>query len=89
MTGVRQGTAQQAVGGWVRSHPQAAAQGPQLPGRTDLDAATAATAAVLADPAASLMDRYHAAEAEAATYRAAADAVVVQAEAETEAELEL
>ena len=88
---VGQASAQRAIGDWVREHqaPAAGAEGPQLPARADLDAATAATAAVLADSGASLMDVYRAAEAEAATYEAASDELVVQAEAETEAELEI
>jgi hypothetical protein len=44
----------------------ARAAGPDLPTRADLDAATAATVAVIADPAATAMDRYRAAEAEEA-----------------------
>ena len=40
----------------------------QLPTRADLDAATATTAAVMADPAVGLADRYLAAEAEEAAY---------------------
>jgi hypothetical protein len=86
---VRQAVARHAIGDWVRAHPAPQAEGPQPPTRADLDAATAATAAVLADPEASPMDRYHAAEAEAAIYEAAADELVAQAEAETEAEMEL
>jgi hypothetical protein len=60
-----------------------------LPTRADLDAATAATAAVLADPGASRAQREHAAEAEQAIHllylqRPGADAEL-QAEAELEA----
>ena len=40
----------------------------QLPTRADLDAATARTAAVLADPAATRADRVHAAEMEQAVH---------------------
>jgi hypothetical protein len=46
------------------------AAGPDLPTRADLEAATAATAAVLADPAATSMDVHRAAELEAATLHA-------------------
>ena len=61
----------------------------QLPTRADLDAATARTAAVLADPAATRADRVHAAEMEQAVHdryllRVGADAEL-QAEAEIEA----
>jgi uncharacterized protein (DUF1800 family) len=61
----------------------------QLPTRADLDAATTATAAVLADPAATFAEREHAAETEQATHilylqRPGADAEL-QAEAEIEA----
>jgi len=61
----------------------------QLPTRADLDAATACTAAVLADPAATRADRLHAAEMEQAVHdrylqRPGADAEL-QAEAELEA----
>ena len=57
-----------------------------LPTRADLDAATARTAAVLADPAASRAEREHAAELEQAVHilylqRPGADAEL-QAEAE-------
>ena len=60
-----------------------------LPTRADLDAATAKTAAVLADPAASRAEREHAAEMERAALilylqRPGADAEL-QAEAEMEA----
>ena len=60
-----------------------------LPTRADLDAATARTAAVLADPAATFADREHAAELEHAIHigylrRPGADAEL-QAEAELEA----
>jgi hypothetical protein len=61
-----------------------------LPSRADLDATTARTAAVMADPAASLSDRLLAAEAEEATHQAylqrpGKDAEL-QADAEREAE---
>jgi hypothetical protein len=60
-----------------------------LPTRADLDAATARTAAVLADPGATPADREHAAETEQAIHirylqRPGADAEL-QAEAEAEA----
>jgi hypothetical protein len=60
--------------------------GPQLPTRADLDAATAATLAVLADPSATLADINRAHVLEAAVYDAAPEELVVQAELETEAE---
>ena len=60
-----------------------------LPTRADLDAATARTAAVLADPAATRADRLHAAEIEQVVhnrYLRRADAgAELQAEAEIEA----
>jgi hypothetical protein len=46
--------------------------GPDLPARADLDAATAATAAAIANPAASLADVEYAAEMEQATLEPAA-----------------
>jgi hypothetical protein len=46
------------------------AAGPPLPDLADLNRATHATAAVLADPAATLQDVQHAAELEAATLHA-------------------
>ena len=49
------------------------AEGPQLPGPADLDAATAATAAAIADRSASLADVERLAEAEAAAYAACPD----------------
>ena len=60
-----------------------------LPDRADLEAATAATAAAIADPSASLADVERAAELEQAVYLACPDDVVAEYEAETEAELEL
>lgn len=61
-----------------------------LPARADLDAATAATAAVIADPAATVHDVYRAASLEEAVHtaylhRPGADAGL---QAEAEAELE-
>ena len=44
--------------------------GPQLPARADLDAATAATTSVLADPAATAEDVYRAADLEEAVLSA-------------------
>ena len=60
-----------------------------LPTRADLDAATARTAAAMADPSATRAEREHAAEMEQAVHigylgRAGADAEL-QAEAELEA----
>jgi hypothetical protein len=49
------------------------AEGPQLPTPADLDAATAATAAAIADRTATLADVERLAEAEAATYAACPD----------------
>ena len=49
---------------------QARVEGPQLPTRTDLDRATATTAAAIADPASSPVDIYRAAEVEEAILRA-------------------
>jgi hypothetical protein len=54
--------------------------GPDLPARADLDAATAATAAALADPAASSADMLAAAEAEEATLLAYARQAGAEAE---------
>jgi hypothetical protein len=60
-----------------------------LPTRADLDAATAATAAVLADPAATFAQRERAAEMEQATHllylRRPGAGAELQAEAELEA----
>lgn len=69
--------------------PSMTDQAPWLPSRSDLDAATTRTAAVMADPAATPADRQLAAELEAATHHAyllrpGADAEL-QAEAEFEA----
>ena len=64
------------------------AEGPQLPTRADLDAATAATAAAIADRTATLADVERLAEAEAATYTACPDyPAAYDPEAEAEAEL--
>jgi hypothetical protein len=68
--------------------PSAEAEaGPQLPTAADLDAATAATAAAMADPAVSQAEIDHLIEMEAATYDACPDAVVAEYEAEAEAGL--
>jgi hypothetical protein len=50
--------------------PPAAAEGPQLPARADLDVATSATAAAIADPDATVLDVRQAAELEEATFTA-------------------
>jgi len=59
-----------------------------LPTRADLDAATAATAAAIADPAASLADVERAAELEEAALTAYLQRPGADAELEAEAELE-
>jgi hypothetical protein len=56
--------------------------GPDLPTRADLDAVTANTAAVLADPAAGRADRIRAAEAEEAVLTAYARRPGAEAELE-------
>jgi len=64
------------------------AEGPQLPTPADLDAATAATAAAIADRTATLADVERLAEAEAATYAACPEyPAAYDPEAEMEAEL--
>ena len=63
---------------------EARVEGPQLPTRTDLDRATALTAATIADPASGPADIYRAAEMEAAVLSAYWH--VPGAEAELEAE---
>ena len=60
----------------------------QLPTRADLDAATARTAAVLADPAASRADRVRAAEMEQAVHNRYLQHPGADAELQAEAELE-
>ena len=50
--------------------PRLSAEGPQLPTRADLDVTTAATAAAIADPAASVLDVHQAATLEEATFTA-------------------
>jgi hypothetical protein len=59
-----------------------------LPTRADLDAATAKTAAVLADPAASRADRDHAVEMEQTTHILYLQRPGADAELQLEAELE-
>jgi hypothetical protein len=59
-----------------------------LPTRADLDAATARTAAVLADPAASRAQREHAAELEQAVHILYLQRPGTDAELQAEAELE-
>ena len=61
--------------------------GPRVPTTADLDAATDATAAAIADPAVTRADVERLAEAEAALYAACPDDVVAEYEAEREAEL--
>jgi hypothetical protein len=63
---------------------QARVEGPRLPTRADLDRATAATAATIADPGSGPADIYRAAEMEAAILSAYWH--VPGAEAELEAE---
>ena len=60
----------------------------QLPTKADLDAATAHTAAVLADPAATRADRVHAAEMEQAVHNRYLQRPGADAELQAEAELE-
>ena len=60
----------------------------RLPTRADLDAATARTAAVLADPAATRADRVHAAEMEQAVHHRYLQRPGADAELQAEAELE-
>jgi hypothetical protein len=59
-----------------------------LPSRTDLDAATTHTAAVIADPAASPADVQRAAELEQAVHQAYLRRPGADAELQAEAELE-
>jgi hypothetical protein len=59
-----------------------------LPTRADLDAATAKTAAALADPAATFAEREHAAEMERATLILYLQRPGADAELQLEAELE-
>jgi hypothetical protein len=59
-----------------------------LPSRADLDAATARTAAVLADPAATRTEREHAAEMEQAVHVRYLQRPGAGAELQAEAEME-
>lgn len=59
-----------------------------LPSRADLDASTGRTAAVMADPAASLSDRLLVAKAEEATHQAYLQRPGTDAELQAEAEME-
>jgi hypothetical protein len=59
-----------------------------LPTRAQLDAATAATAAVMSNPAASAADRQHAAEMEQAAHILYLQRPHADAELQTEAEME-
>ena len=61
----------------------------RLPTRADLDAATARTAAVLADPAATRAARVHAAEMEQAAHLLYLQRPGADAELQAEAELEV
>jgi hypothetical protein len=58
------------------------------PSRGELDAATAATAATISDPAATRTDVYRAAEAEEAVHTAYLERPGADAELQAEAELE-
>ena len=62
--------------------PSPEAEGPRLPTRADLDVATSATAAAIADPDATVLDVHQAAELEEATFKA----YLHQPEAEAELE---
>jgi hypothetical protein len=66
------------------SASQRRAAGPQLPSRAELNRATRATAAVIADPGASVQDVHRAAELEAATLHAYWQKPGPQAKAELE-----
>ena len=70
------------------SASQTRPEGPKLPTRTALVRATAATAATLKDPDASIQDIHHAAELEAATLHAFWQRHGHQAKAELEHEPE-
>jgi hypothetical protein len=50
--------------------PSPVAEGPQLPTRADLDVATSATAAAIADPDTAVLGVHQAAELEEATFKA-------------------
>ena len=70
------------------SASQTRAAGPRLPSRAELNRATKATAAVIADPAASVQDIHRAAELEAATLHAYWHTPGERAKAELEREPE-
>jgi hypothetical protein len=70
------------------SASQARAEGPKLPSRAELNQATKATAAAIADPNASVQDIHRAAELEAATLHAYWQKPGVQAKSELEREPE-
>lgn len=70
------------------SASQTRAAGPRLPSRADLNQATQATAAAIADPAASVQDICRAAELEAATLHAYWHTPGTQAKAELDCEPE-
>ena len=70
------------------SASQRRAAGPRLPSRAELNRATRATAAAIADPDASVQDIHRAAELEAATLHAYWHTPGPQAKAELEREPE-
>ena len=70
------------------SASQSRAAGPRLPSRAELNRATEATAAAIADPNASVQDIHRAAELEAATLHAYWQTPGAQAKAELEREPE-
>ncbi len=70
------------------SASQTRAAGPRLPSRAELNRATRATAAAIADPNASMQDIHRAAELEAATLHAYEHHHGKQAKAELEREPE-
>ena len=70
------------------SASQRRAAGPRLPGRAELNRATRATAAAIADPNASVQEIHKAAELEAATLHAYWQTPGAQAKAELDREPE-
>ncbi len=70
------------------SASQTRTEGPRLPTRAEVIRASKATAAILADPDATLADLYPAAEAEAATFHAYEHRHGAQVRAELEREIE-
>ena len=70
------------------SASQRRAAGPRLPSRAELNRATKATAAAIADPNASVQDIHRAAELEAATLHACWQTPGMQGKAELEREPE-